>query len=100
MVGHKSSVAPIKASLKEAGVSSLCETEFCQGRTMRWGLAWTFCESIVLTKCPQISTKAINTKPPPPLNYIITRNRWSDKGDFSAASVMMKILDHLNTLKV
>ncbi len=97
MVGHKSSVAPIKALLEEAGAASWCETEFCQGRTRRWGLAWTFCESFTLG---QISTKSNNTKPQPPLIYDITRDRWSAKGDFSVVCVMTKILEHLHSLKV
>nr|CAG4636937.1 EOG090X04JL [Ceriodaphnia reticulata]SVE72878.1 EOG090X04JL [Ceriodaphnia reticulata] len=99
MVGHKSSLAPLKALLKEAEVSSWCETEFCQGRTRRWGLAWTFCESITLVNS-QMSTKSNNTKPQPPLNYAITRDRWSDKGNFSVLCVMTKILEHLVSLKM
>jgi U6 snRNA m6A methyltransferase len=41
MLGKKSSVAPLKAIL-QAHKISYTSTEFCQGRTMRWGLAWSF----------------------------------------------------------
>jgi methyltransferase len=99
MLGHKSSLAPIILLLKEAGASSWSETEFCQGRTTRWGLAWTFCDNLTVPKLPQIRPKN-NGKGPPPLNYIISDERWSNKGDLSVACVLMKILELLNSLKV
>ena len=41
-LGKKSSLTPIKKLLQD-----IChvQTEFCQGNTMRWGIAWTFDES-------------------------------------------------------
>jgi len=38
-LGKKSSLEQIKKSLGEI---RHVETEFCQGNTMRWGVAWTF----------------------------------------------------------
>nr|SVE83602.1 EOG090X04JL [Daphnia pulex] len=99
MLGHKSSLAPIILLLKEAGASSWSETEFCQGRTTRWGLAWTFCDDLTVPKLPQIRPKN-NGKGPPPLNYVISDERWSNKGDLSVACVLMKILELLNSLKM
>nr|CAG4650902.1 EOG090X04JL [Simocephalus serrulatus]SVE94180.1 EOG090X04JL [Simocephalus serrulatus] len=99
MVGHKSSLAPIKVLLKEAGAFSWCETEFCQGRTMRWGLAWTFCDTISLVNITPAGTKS-NAKAPPPLSYTIPRVRWNDRGDFSVDSVMTKITELLISLKI
>lgn len=99
MVGHKSSLVPIKAFLKEAGACSWNETEFCQGRTTRWGLAWTFCDNIVLAN-PPLSRRKNNVKGPPPLNYSISREQWSSKGEFSVACVLLKSVELLNSLKV
>lgn len=99
MLGHKSSLAPIIAFLKEAGASSWSETEFCQGRTTRWGLAWTFFDNFKVPKLPLIRPKN-NGKGPPPLNYIISAERWSNKGDLTGACILMKIIELFNSLKV
>nr|CAG4643145.1 EOG090X04JL [Ilyocryptus agilis] len=102
MVGHKSSIGPIKAMLKEAGALSWTDTEFCQGRTMRWALAWTFCPDISLSS-PLASRQAkqSNKKLPPPLQYVIARDRWNDdKGEYSLAGVMAKIVEQLTQLKM
>uniref|UniRef100_A0A0A9XA45 U6 small nuclear RNA (adenine-(43)-N(6))-methyltransferase n=1 Tax=Lygus hesperus TaxID=30085 RepID=A0A0A9XA45_LYGHE len=42
MLGHKSSVAPMKQKAMAAGALQTASSVFCQGRTTRWGLAWTF----------------------------------------------------------
>lgn len=42
MLGHKSSVGPMKQKAVEAGALQTASSVFCQGRTTRWGLAWTF----------------------------------------------------------
>ncbi|CAG9813635.1 unnamed protein product [Phaedon cochleariae] len=52
MVGHKKYLPQLKKLLREVQVTSFKETEFCQGNTTRWGLAWTFCQSLDLKKCP------------------------------------------------
>lgn len=46
MVGKKSSLPKLKAYLREKGIASMSTTEFCQGRTMRWAVAWSFDNSI------------------------------------------------------
>lgn len=66
MIGHKSSLAPLKALLREMDVTSFKHTEFCQGNTTRWGLAWTYCD-IDLRKVPQLTlaaSKQLKAKPP------------------------------------
>lgn len=44
MIGHKSSLEPLLEELKKNDVKSFSQTEFCQGRTVRWAIAWTFTE--------------------------------------------------------
>nr|CCA19318.1 putative methyltransferase METT10D [Albugo laibachii Nc14] len=47
MLGKKSSLRPLLAKLRSVqGVTYYCTTEFCQGQTKRWGIAWTFNEQL------------------------------------------------------
>mgnify|MGYP002803873290 CR=1 FL=1 len=46
MLGKKSSLTSVMAKLKENGISNMVTTEFCQGRTTRWGVAWTFLSQV------------------------------------------------------
>lgn len=71
MIGHKSSLVQLKKSLREVNVVSFKQTEFCQGHTTRWGLAWTFCD-IDLRKVPEI-TLAVSrkSKPKQPFKHVL-----------------------------
>lgn len=42
MVGKKSNLKYLMAKLREVGVTIVKTTEFVQGQTSRWGLAWSF----------------------------------------------------------
>ncbi|KAK9835677.1 hypothetical protein WJX74_005744 [Apatococcus lobatus] len=42
MLGRKASLKRLRTRLHACGVSALRTTEFIQGRTTRWGLAWSF----------------------------------------------------------
>jgi hypothetical protein len=42
LLGKKQSIAPLKRELAAKEVPTICTTEFKQGRTSRWGLAWSF----------------------------------------------------------
>ena len=59
MVGRKVNLKFLVSKLREAGVSIVKTTEFVQGRTARWGLAWSFIppntKSLVLTSSQQFS---------------------------------------------
>lgn len=41
MLGHKASLNAILNELKVHGITNFCTSEFCQGWTKRWGVAWT-----------------------------------------------------------
>lgn len=74
MVGHKSSLAPLKKLLRQANVVSFKQTEFCQGHTTRWGLAWTYCD-IDLRKVPEHTLAASRKmKPKVPFQYVLPGN--------------------------
>lgn len=42
MVGRKSNLKSLIANLREVGVTIVKTTEFVQGQTCRWGIAWSF----------------------------------------------------------
>jgi 23S rRNA A1618 N6-methylase RlmF len=41
MLGKKSSLVPIKQYLAQVGINQVYTTAFVQGKTRRWGIAWT-----------------------------------------------------------
>lgn len=43
------------SKLKSEGISNLTTTEFTQGKTMRWGLAWSFDPQVHLNQSAQVS---------------------------------------------
>lgn len=53
MLGHKSSLAPIQNELNAQQICNFATTQFCQGRTMRWAIAWTFQRDLLLRTVPQ-----------------------------------------------
>lgn len=42
MVGRKSNLKFLMSTLREVGVTIVKTTDFVQGQTCRWGLAWSF----------------------------------------------------------
>lgn len=44
MLGKKESLVELKNYLNQKNVSNVSETQFCQGHTMRWAIAWSFHE--------------------------------------------------------
>lgn len=52
MLGKKCSLAPLKDELRKQGVAKVTHTEFCQGRTMRWALAWSFYDDVPVPSPP------------------------------------------------
>lgn len=76
MVGHKSSTVLLKILLRAVEVTSFKQTEFHQGHTTRWGLAWTF-QNIDLRKVPALSGNKKKIKPPPKI--ALPNNEGEDK---------------------
>ncbi|XP_033119340.1 RNA N6-adenosine-methyltransferase mettl16-like [Anneissia japonica] len=63
MVGKKTSLPLLKQELHKHKISHFTTTEFCQGRTMRWGIAWTFHEEVDILP-PAKRFKPSKEKPP------------------------------------
>ncbi|KAG8450715.1 hypothetical protein GDO86_003114 [Hymenochirus boettgeri] len=53
MLGKKCSLAPLKEELRLQGVPKFAHTEFYQGRTMRWALAWSFYNDVIIPNPPK-----------------------------------------------
>ncbi|XP_071524224.1 RNA N(6)-adenosine-methyltransferase METTL16 isoform X1 [Panulirus ornatus] len=62
LIGTKAHIKQIKKALDATSPSCSVLTEFCQGRTMRWGLAWTYDPSLQLGQVK--SKKQIVTNKP------------------------------------
>ena len=77
MVGRKSSLKPIIRYLKSNNIDSFVNTDFKQGKTMRWGIAWSFTETVAVKKCA--AKKESNKKSKPlflkPLEEFYRENR-------------------------
>lgn len=92
MVGYKSSLSPLKNELKSIGACAVAEAGFYQGRTVRWGIAWTFQPDIKLQDfMPNKEFPKVKLKPP--VSFHI-----SDSYDSTTA--LAKLTELLADLKV
>ncbi|KAM4044079.1 RNA N(6)-adenosine-methyltransferase METTL16 isoform 1-T2 [Anomaloglossus baeobatrachus] len=64
MLGKKCSLAPLKEELRIQGVPKVAHTEFYQGRTMRWALAWSFYDDVSIPDHPAKKRKLEKTRKP------------------------------------
>ncbi|XP_028938135.1 RNA N6-adenosine-methyltransferase METTL16 [Ornithorhynchus anatinus] len=72
MLGKKCSLAPLKEELRIQGVPKVTHTEFCQGRTMRWALAWSFYDDVTVPSPP--SKKRKLEKPRKPITFLVVES--------------------------
>ncbi|KAK2714144.1 U6 small nuclear RNA (adenine-(43)-N(6))-methyltransferase-like isoform X2 [Artemia franciscana] len=93
MLGHKVSVKPVKRLCEAAG-ASVCTTEFCQGRTMRWGVAWTF-RQIPFEKCLAVKRE----KPKPPMTWVVPQIRFKEKA-YTVKNIDAATVNILDSLKM
>ncbi|XP_064613213.1 RNA N6-adenosine-methyltransferase mettl16-like [Liolophura sinensis] len=94
MLGKKSSLVPLKNELRLLKVPKFSSTEFCQGKTMRWGIGWSYDETVVFPK----SLFQEKKKDKPPLVYVIPETGpWQS---YSVESVTQVITKHLQQLQV
>uniref|UniRef100_A0A1A8V9I7 U6 small nuclear RNA (adenine-(43)-N(6))-methyltransferase n=1 Tax=Nothobranchius furzeri TaxID=105023 RepID=A0A1A8V9I7_NOTFU len=71
MLGKKCSLAPLKEELRKQRVPKVTHTEFCQGRTMRWALAWSFYDDVIVPSPPSKKRKLEKTQKP--LSFTLPR---------------------------
>ncbi|XP_023015508.2 U6 small nuclear RNA (adenine-(43)-N(6))-methyltransferase [Leptinotarsa decemlineata] len=93
MMGHKRSLPQLKKLLREAKVCSFKDTEFCQGNTTRWGLAWTFCEDIDLKKCYDPSK--LHERKPKPNTPVMHEIHLQEINEGEFINVLLKLFEGL-----
>ncbi|KDP20409.1 hypothetical protein JCGZ_06368 [Jatropha curcas] len=59
MVGRKKNLKFLMSKLREVGVTIVKTTEFVQGQTCRWGLAWSFMSPTKKIISPHVAEKSI-----------------------------------------
>ncbi|XP_007898901.1 RNA N6-adenosine-methyltransferase mettl16 [Callorhinchus milii] len=79
MLGKKCSLAPLKEELRQQGVPKVTHTEFCQGRTMRWALAWSFYDDVTMPSPP--SKKRKLEKPRKPIIFTVLESTIMELGN-------------------
>ncbi|KFM80235.1 Methyltransferase-like protein 16, partial [Stegodyphus mimosarum] len=92
MFGKKKSFLAIQKEIKLLKNVTFTTTEFCQGNTIRWGIAWTFLKSIEFVK-----VKKPKPKKKPPLVYKILE---TNDMMYSVKKIFNKIKQILRDLKI
>lgn len=93
MVGYKASLGPLKNELKAIGACAVAVASFFQGRTARWGIAWTFQPEIKLKDfMPNKEIEKV-VKLKPPVSFQIPES-------FDSSTALMKLTELLTNLKV
>ncbi|XP_063812096.1 RNA N6-adenosine-methyltransferase METTL16 [Pseudophryne corroboree] len=106
MLGKKCTLAPLKEELRVQGVPKVAHTEFYQGRTMRWALAWSFYDDVTVPNPP--SKKRKLEKPRKPMMFtvlgstvkMLQEKSVSGSGDSHIAVITDCIKKLLTDLKV
>ena len=97
LLGHKSSLSPLKQHLTSMSVTSFVSTEFCQGKTMRWGLAWTFVPNIDLKQVFNAKTKKDKQKP---FSVTIDKPESMPQNEYGAQAFYHRIKSWLESIHV
>jgi U6 snRNA m6A methyltransferase len=106
MLGHKSSVKKVVDMLRNQNIKYIATTEFCQGRTMRWGVAWSFSTPLKVTKphatVIRRSSDNISTFILPPVNELLpltlssAANRLNEL--FDVLKIELKLIKRIEDL--
>lgn len=103
MVGQKKIVPILIEQLKLAGITSFSQTEFLQGNTTRWGVAWTYCD-YDLSKMATFHvdpTKISNPKKIKPVFYFFPKNEGQTlEAFYSKLSDLFKELEVSRNIKI
>lgn len=97
LLGHKSSLNRVKKVLSDYQVLSHTSTQFCQGKTMRWGIAWTFFPGVKLDSI--VGTKAKKDKEKP-FSFFVDNLESLPSGDRNALKIYRQIRKFLEDIGV
>ena len=99
MLGRKASMKSLKKKLqgyRNDNILNFIGTEFCQGKTIRWGLAWTFDLSLRLSSVQRIS----HSKKSPTFVHKIPETRFLSRYCYTLNGVAECILELLDEIKI
>ncbi|CAO1347865.1 unnamed protein product [Diamesa serratosioi] len=97
MLGHKSTLVSLISYLKEQNINNYTSTVFSQtGKTMRWGLAWTYSKEFQLNTFKDHI--AFQEKPSLSVRNILSYEIPNEKLSFE--SCIQKLKDIFTTLKI
>uniref|UniRef100_A0AAV1TYH4 U6 small nuclear RNA (adenine-(43)-N(6))-methyltransferase n=1 Tax=Peronospora matthiolae TaxID=2874970 RepID=A0AAV1TYH4_9STRA len=98
MVGRKASLRKLLALLRETKVRSTRTTEFFQGRTKRWGIAWTFAEDVADTLSVKVLGKRKEAHRKQELRFRLPlKSEEAAHGCTSVAEVHMRIREFVDS---
>ncbi|XP_062617286.1 RNA N6-adenosine-methyltransferase mettl16-like [Saccostrea cucullata] len=94
MVGKKTNLPCVKKDLQDHKIPNYQSTEFCQGKTMRWGIAWTFDTNLSFPRSLFQESKK-NKKLSAPLTYTVPQSAVDVYDVEHVADKLMGILKSL-----
>ncbi|XP_054711369.1 RNA N6-adenosine-methyltransferase mettl16-like [Uloborus diversus] len=97
MFGKKKSFIHILNELKNIPDIKVTTSEFCQGNTVRWGIAWTFEQSFEFPKEKKVKAKT-KPKSKPPLVYRVPETVHNP--DVIVPPVLERLIGIMNELKI
>ncbi|XP_077298540.1 U6 small nuclear RNA (adenine-(43)-N(6))-methyltransferase [Arctopsyche grandis] len=92
MLGHKKSLKSLLKIIRQSGIPQYTQTEFQQGKTTRWGLAWSFSDTPFSKQIQHKKEKAAA-----PISFIIPQLQ---SVNYSVKDVTKKVLEILNKLEI
>ncbi|KUF86442.1 Methyltransferase protein 16 [Phytophthora nicotianae] len=93
MVGKKSSLRKLLALLRGKQVKSTRTTEFFQGRTKRWGIAWTFSTDVMDDPTPKVLGKRKEAHRRQELSFQVPVKTQDANGCASIQEVLQRICE-------
>ncbi|TMW65926.1 hypothetical protein Poli38472_003691 [Pythium oligandrum] len=92
MIGRKASLRLVLAVLREHEIRNVCTTEFFQGRTKRWGIAWTFAEDVSLNEQVKVLGKRKESQRRQETSFEVPM--WTEEVEYGCRS-MQEVLDRM-----
>lgn len=96
MIGKKTNIPLVKKELRDHKIPNYQTTEFCQGKTMRWGIAWTFDTSVIFPRSLFQETKK-SRKLSLPLTFEVPQSAVSV---YDVDHVANKVMEMLKVLQI
>ncbi|CAH0514025.1 unnamed protein product [Peronospora belbahrii] len=97
MVGKKASLRKVLALLREKKVRTTRTTEFCQGRTKRWGIAWTFARDMMDDPCEKVLGKRKEAHRRQQYSFRVPLKSKAENGCATINEVFLRLREFIET---